>query len=290
MASPEARKLFAETVKKMMAPRPQRMSQDAMALAATTAFSSFKKAALDVYPVNNEETTISGVKVSIYTPKEIAPRNKNRVALEFEIDAEAIMLAAIGKMKVISVHYAYPKTDADVVAVYRELLKTHKPKQIAMFGLSGGCQIAATTAAWLPEQKLPFPGALGLITCAGGGFPGDTRVLLNGIDPNLSDYTGHGVNGRSHERADPKPGEAPEEILKTDIPKGYPPSYLVCGERDMSLSETILLHRKLRHAGVVADLNVFEGLWHGATMDVTLPESRDEITDFYSFLDKHLAT
>ena len=51
----------------------------------------------------------------------------------------------------------------DIVTVYRELLKTYKPKNIGMFGASSGCRLAQTTVMWLPEQKLPFPGAVGRI-------------------------------------------------------------------------------------------------------------------------------
>jgi hypothetical protein len=30
----------------------------------------------------------------------------------------------------------------------------------------------------------------------------------------------------------------------------------------MCLSQTVLLHRKLRNAAIEADLDVFEGMWH----------------------------
>ena len=65
----------------------------------------------------------------------------------------------------------------DIVAVYRELLKTYKPKNIGMFGASGGCTLAQTTILWLPKLKLPLPGAVGLGTCSGGSNPAmpDTR-------------------------------------------------------------------------------------------------------------------
>jgi acetyl esterase/lipase len=196
----------------------------------------------------------------------------------------------------MSVHFSPfpPKGTADIVAVYRELLKTHKPSQIAMFGLSGGCQMAANTTIYMASQKLPMPGALGLFTCAGGSMPGDTRVTMNGgLDPFLSDFARTGsIGGRTQgsPRAAAKPGDPPQEILLADIPKGFPPSYLVTGTRDMCLSHMAVLHRKLRAAGVEADLNVFEGAWHGATADPTLPEARDAQTDFFHFLDKHLGT
>jgi acetyl esterase/lipase len=57
-----------------------------------------------------------------------------------------------------------------------------------------------------------------------------------------------------------EPGEPPATALDGEIPKGYPPAFLLSGTRDMCLSQTVLLHRKLRNAGVEADLNVFEGM------------------------------
>lgn len=51
----------------------------------------------------------------------------------------------------------------------------------------------------------------------------------------------------------------------------------------------MLLHRKLRNAGVEADLNVIEGMWHGFNMEPNLPETRDATADLAGFLDRHMA-
>lgn len=40
---------------------------------------------------------------------------------------------------------------------------------------------------------------------------------------------------------------------------GFPPTLLLSGTRDLFLSNTVRVHRKLRQAGVPADLHVFEG-------------------------------
>lgn len=55
----------------------------------------------------------------------------------------------------------------------------------------------------------------------------------------------------------------------------------------MSLSHMVLLHRKLRRAGVVTDLNVFEGMWHGGSATL-IPEAEEAIGDFARFLDRHM--
>ena len=67
----------------------------------------------------------------------------------------------------------------------------------------------------------------------------------------------------------------------------YPPSYLITGTRDMSLSHMVILRRKLHHAGVEVDLNVLEGLWHGGSA-VPIPEAEDVLSDFAHFLDRQM--
>jgi epsilon-lactone hydrolase len=249
-----------------------------------------KPAALKIYPVVEEDQKIGGVDVTIYSPKTIPAQNRNKVAMEFEMDAEAIAVASLGQMKVIKVNYrgGGPSFAAnqDIVAVYRELLKTYKPKSIGWFGASGGCTLAQTTILWLPDQKLPLPGAVGLGTCSGGSNPGDTRYTMNGLDPELSST----FQGRPpYRKAEPtKPGEPPATALDGDIPKGYPPAFLLCGARDMCLSQTVVLHRKLRNAGVEADLNVFEGMWHFFWVNPELPESHEAMTALASFFNHHL--
>jgi epsilon-lactone hydrolase len=44
--------------------------------------------------------------------------------------------------------------------------------------------------------------------------------------------------------------------------RAFPPTILTSGTRDMFLSNTVRVHGKLRAAGVVADLLIFEGQSH----------------------------
>ena len=70
---------------------------------------------------------------------------------------------------------------------------------------------------------------------------------------------------------------------------GFPPTYLVTGTRDMFLSDTARSHRKLRAAGVVADLHVYEGFSHAEYLMVpTSPESREVFTELGAFLQHQL--
>jgi monoterpene epsilon-lactone hydrolase len=71
--------------------------------------------------------------------------------------------------------------------------------------------------------------------------------------------------------------------------KGFPPTILTTGTRDLFLSNTVRMHRKLREAGVVADLLVFEGLSHAQYLfDADAPESKAHFAETATFFDKYL--
>jgi epsilon-lactone hydrolase len=293
LASPEARQLYT---RQMLQRAQASAARGGLASARTSEAlappepNRSKETALKIYPVVEETQKIGGVGVTIYSPRTIPAKNRNKVVLEFQMDAEAIAVASLGQLKVIRVNYrgGGPSIagNEDIVAVYRELLKTHKPKNIGMFGASGGCTLAQTTVLWLPVQKLPLPGAVGLGTCSGGSNPGDARYTNNGLDEELSSaFLGQPPVRTAAPR---KPGEPPATALDGDIPKDYPPAFLLCGTRDMCLSQTVLLHRKLRNAGVEADLNVFEGMWHYFWVNPELPESREAMRELANFFNRHL--
>ena len=64
---------------------------------------------------------------------------------------------------------------------------------------------------------------------------------------------------------------------------------LTSGTRDLFLSNTVRVHRKLRAAGVVADLIVFEGQSHAQYLFVPdTPEAKEYFTEVTAFFDRHL--
>jgi acetyl esterase/lipase len=70
--------------------------------------------------------------------------------------------------------------------------------------------------------------------------------------------------------------------------QGFPPAILTSGTRDLYLSNTVRMHRKLRAAGVEAVLQVWEGQSHVQYMlDIAAPETR-EYHDEVRFFDLHL--
>ena len=71
--------------------------------------------------------------------------------------------------------------------------------------------------------------------------------------------------------------------------KGFPPTYLVTGTRDLFLSDTVRVHRKLRRAHVPAELNVYNGVSHADYLFLSnSPESKQAYGELGEFLTRHL--
>ena len=71
--------------------------------------------------------------------------------------------------------------------------------------------------------------------------------------------------------------------------QGFPPAILTTGTRDLFLSNTVLIHRKLRQAGVEAVLQVFEGQSHGQYYrDPDAPETKEAFEEIGLFFNRHL--
>jgi len=133
------------------------------------------------YPVRIEGQTISGVRTFVVLPEYLPEENRNRILVHVHGGAyvffggeagvgEAILAAYHGKMKVVSVDYRmppdhpFPAAPDDTVAVYKELLKTYKPHDIAIFGTSSGGGLAAATILRMRDLNIPLPAAVGLGT------------------------------------------------------------------------------------------------------------------------------
>ena len=82
--------------------------------------------------------------------------------------------------------------------------------------------------------------------------------------------------------------EEPEAVA--DDFHGLPPAILTSGTRDLFLSNTVRTHRKLREAGVEAQLQIFEGMSHASyIIDPFTPELREAFDEIGLFLSAHLA-
>lgn len=82
------------------------------------------------------------------------------------------------------------------------------------------------------------------------------------------------------------PGVSP---LFGDFTKGFPPTILTTGTRDMLLSDTVRMHRALRAAGVTADLHVTEAGGHGGFFGMA-PEDEAITSEIREFVNAHTRT
>lgn len=275
----------------------QRRAVDAWQAGAAKAFRA-------IYPVNLDMASIAGVPVRIVTPPSIPSSHRGYVLLNvhgggFIVDSgsltESIPMASLTQTEVVSVLYPlapehpFPAALDAAVKVYRELLKTHPPDHIVIYGTSAGAILTAEIAVALKHRHLPEPAALGIFSGLGDfSRAGDSASLFS-------------LNGLSGYLAPPTPDEPmnPEYVRDTD-PRdpvlspvfanlhGLPPTLFITSTRDMLLSGTTILHRVFRRAGVDAQLIVFEALPHTFWNDPALPESREAHLDMASFFSAHL--
>jgi epsilon-lactone hydrolase len=298
--SPEARKWLESLDQQKVGP-PETLAERRTRTDAWRKMDSAE--ARKLYPVNIEETTTAGVRTDVITPLSGTASTRVLINLHgggFNSDSgsliEGVPIANLARIKVVSVYYRlapenpFPAAVDDVVAVYRELLKTYQPRSIGIFGTSAGAILTCEVAVRLKQLGLPLPAALGIFSGLGDfSRVGDSRQLftLNGlpgrmepIDPNhLPDDQYVGKNDRKDPVLSP---------LFADL-HGMPPSLLVTSTRDILLSDTTTLHRALLRAGVDAQLVVFEALPHAFWYHFQLPETQEALVLMAKFFDDKLA-
>jgi acetyl esterase/lipase len=259
---------------------------------------------LVLYPANIEPRTIAGVRTQVITPQAgVAPENRNRVLINLHAGGfvwgegngaktESIPIASVARITVITVAYreapefSFPAASEDVTAVYRELLKDHAPADIGIYGCSAGGILTAQAVAWFQKEKLPAPGAIGTFCGSAVAPGGDSAHIASplvgeqpwGEGPNTNPYF------RGTSPSDPLvyPGNSAEVLAK------FPPTLLIAGSRDPTVSSLFRTQALLSKAGVDAELHVWDGMWHAFFMDPDLPESQEVFNVVASFFARHL--
>jgi monoterpene epsilon-lactone hydrolase len=256
--------------------------------------------------VKVEPLTIDGVKAYSVTPANLPPENRNRLLVHVHGGcyasfagesgtAEAIYMAGFGGFKIISVDYRvppdhpYPAALDDAMTVWKAVLKTTDAKNTAIFGSSAGGALTLSMVLRAKQDKLPLPAAIAPgtpmsdLTNAGDTFR--TNAMLDNVlvapDANCDKRAALYANG--HDLKDPMLSPVYGDM------HGFPPTILTSGTRDLLLSSTVRVHRKLRQAGVDAVLQVFEGQSHAQYYrDVSAPETKEAFEEIARFFDRHL--
>jgi acetyl esterase/lipase len=297
--SPEAQRWLKEMQHIM--PQPQDLAEIRQRTDAWRARDSAE--ARRLYPVNIQETAIAGVRTDVITPLAMPGKNTGRVLINlhgggFISDSgsliEGVPISNLARMKVVSVYYRlapenpFPAAVDDVVAVYKELLKTYQPGGIGIFGTSAGAILGAQVLVKLQHMGLPLPAALGFYSgLADFSRTAESQQLftLNGFSGDVAPQTPSRHDSSYVGKTDPRdPVLSP---LFADL-RGFPPTQLVTGTRDLLLSNTALFHLALLRAGVDAQLLVYEAMPHGFWYQFNLPETRECLEMMAKFFDLKL--
>ena len=259
-----------------------------------------------LYPVKIHTETIGGVPTDVVLPAQgIAAGQRHRVLINLHGGAflwgahsgglvEAIPLASLGRIKVVSVDYrqgpehVFPAASEDVEAVYRALLKQYPARNIGIYGCSAGGSLSGQVAAWLPAHGLPQAGAIGIFGAGASRAPGDSSYLAAFVDGSYDPPPGRKRPYREYfdgaNLDDPmiSPAQYP------DVLKKFPPTLLITGTRAPDLSAAVYAHSQLIKAGVPGDLIVGEGMAHCYILMSSLPESQDAYQAIVKFFRDHL--
>ena len=252
------------------------------------------------------ETMIAGVPVFEVTPATIGPENTGRVLVNTHGGGyvfnpgracllEAVVIAATCGIKVLAVDYRmppdhpFPAALDDGFAVWKAVVASQPSGSVGLCGGSSGGGLAVAITLRAKQEGVPLPAALAIQTpWADLEEVGDSFRTNEWLDSVLVSYSAAPqraarLYAAGHDLADPLLSP-----LRGDL-TGFPPTMLITGTRDLFLSLTVLVHRKLRRAGVPAELHVVEGASHFQYfINPFAYESREIFGELRLFLDRTL--
>jgi acetyl esterase/lipase len=259
----------------------------------------FAAGALEI-PATVEAREIAGVHVNVITPEGVDAGDD--AVIQLDIHGGALIAgggdacrfmnttaAARAGLHTWGVDYRmppdhpYPTPLDDCVAVYRALLDVRPPEKIVVGGGSAGGNLVAAMLLRAKDEGLPMPAVLLALTPeidlteSGDSFDtnaGVDYVLVDRLTDSIALYAG------DHDLTDPYLSPIFGDVT------GFPPTFVQAGTRDLFLSNAVRFHRKLRDAGVDAELHIWEAMPHGGFFGA--PEDAEIGVEMRRFLAKHL--
>jgi acetyl esterase/lipase len=173
--SPELKKLLAQPP--FQWPEPPKTTEAWKAFWRPFEHSALKALAKmsDSFGVSITPTIVGGVRCCVVTPKVILPKNKHRLLVDLHHGGffaskagldEAIIMAGLMGYKVLEVDYRglpddpFPAAMDDAMAVWKEVIRSTKPRNIGLVGGSAGGGLVLSLVQRLKREGLPLPGAV----------------------------------------------------------------------------------------------------------------------------------
>ena len=304
--SPEAQALIAMPLRKDW-DHPPSTPEGWKALAQTggAAVAQNVPGMLERLHVRMEATTMDGVKVFVLTPEAMPPEHLSRLLIHVHGGCyvlnpgeaalpEAVLMAGFGRFKVIAVDYRmppdayFPAALDDAMTVWKAALKQADPKNMAIFGASAGGALTLEMVLRAKHEGLPLPAAIApgtpMSDVTGVGDTFQTNALVDNVLVSPDGFCDAAARfyAQGHDLGDPMLSPIYGDM------HGFPPTILTTGTRDLLLSNTVRVHRKLRAAGVEAALQVFEGQSHAHYIrDDRVPETKEAFEEIAAFFDAH---
>jgi monoterpene epsilon-lactone hydrolase len=257
--------------------------------------------AAQAFPTEVAAHDLSASKVFELVPKSLSPASENAAILYVHGGAfvlgggqaaayMAMPLAGLTGIRTFSVDYRMPPDHPfpagldDVVEAYEFLLKRYAADRIVVVGPSAGGGLAAAFLLKARDLGMPTPRACVLptpevdLTESGDTF--ETNALIDVVlRGRLTESIALYADG--HDLRDPYLSP-----IFGDFGKGFPPTLLLSGTRDLFLSNTVILHRALLRAGVEAELHVWEGMPHAGFSGA--PEDQEVLAEQVRFIKARL--
>jgi acetyl esterase/lipase len=250
-----------------------------------------------------EKAEIAGVPVLVVTPKKLLAEDRAGIYLHGGAYAfgnpftkiPAVLAAELG-MRVYCVDYRlapehpFPAGLDDAVAVYRSLIARFGTERLAVFGDSAGGGLTLAMLLKAGQIGVAMPAAIALFSpWCDLTRSGDSFDTLAGWDPLLQYYEldlAEAVRVYAGANDLKSPLLSP---LYASAWKGFPPTMISTGTRDLFQSLCARLRRELVRAGVDARLNLWEGMWH-VFEAYPVPEGEESLIEVAAFLRARMAS
>ena len=208
----------------------------------------------------------------------------------------AARVANLMGRRVISVNYTlaptakWPQITDEIIAVVKGLVDGGiSMREIAIFGDSAGGNLAAAVTLKMRDKGFGLPAAVVTWSLVSDFYnTADTRVTLRDADPAFL-YRQH-IKNAMLAYADEKDWKNPYvSPVYGDFKKGFPPTLIQAGTREILLSDAVRFYQAIEAAGGSAKLDIYEGMPHVFQAQAPdAPESKLALAKMKEFLDQHL--
>jgi monoterpene epsilon-lactone hydrolase len=184
----------------------------------------------------------------------------------------------------LSPEHLYPAPQDDFAQVYPVMLELYGKHRLVLSGESAGGNQVLSLLHRARKQSLALPACAALFSpWLDLAHQGNSHIFNDTRDPSLNTAWVDAA-ARMHANGFPldDPGISP---IHGDM-TGLPPIITTTGSCELLLSDSLRLAQKLREAGVICDLRVWEGMWHVFEY-YPIPEAEASLKEVAEFVQMH---